>query len=101
MANPQSQPEDNDGVQGVYDLLRTTRFRSEYYAEKMAIVSRKSFWADILLAVAFPSSAIAALPLWANYYGAAIWGLLTALATVVSVVKPVLGFGDRIKQYGA
>ena len=101
METGQSESDDKDGVEGVYDLLRTTRLRSEYYAEKMSIVSGRSFWADILLAVAVPSSAVAGLPLSSNYYGAAIWGVLTGLATVVSVVKPVFGFSDRIKQYGA
>jgi hypothetical protein len=101
MDTGQTQSDDNNAVDGVYNLLRTTRFRSEYYAEKMAIVSRKNLLADVLLAVAVPSSAVAGLPFLGAYYGAAIWGLLTGLASVVSVLKPVLGFGERIKRYGA
>src|SRR5713226_593468 len=101
MTNGGNGSDDDNPVWGVYDLHRTVRLRNRYYAAKMGEVSRKNFWSEILLAFLVPSSAVAGLPLWANYYGAAIWGALTSIATVVSVAKPVLKFNERVNEYAA
>jgi len=83
----------------VYDRLRTARLNVKYYSRRLQTVERWNFAIEVVLAITAPSSAVAGLWFWNSDVGKQIWQDLGIVAALVCVLKPLLNFGKRIKDY--
>lgn len=85
-------------VWDVYDLLRTARLNVKYYSARIARLRAWSFWLDLILGIAAPSSAVAALWFWETEWGRFAWKWLAVIAAVIAVVKPLLRLGEKTQK---
>lgn len=92
------------------DALRDTLV-SIYYEYRDALLNRlyygylvdkytayvKTF--DILIAVGTSGSGIAGLALWKHEYGQIVWGFISGLSIILAVIKPIMDFPAKLKDY--
>jgi hypothetical protein len=83
----------------VYDALRTACYEKLYYTARLSSVQKAEERMELALAFFVPGSAIAAFTVWKTSYGAVLWSVATAVATLISVAKPFLKGADRIRMY--
>lgn len=86
-------------VWGVYDKLRTARLNVKYYSRRLATIEKWNFSFELILLASAPASAIAGLWFWDTPVGTLIWKWFGVVAAIVAVVKPLLVFPKRIKDY--
>ncbi|WP_454253670.1 hypothetical protein [Pseudomonas sp. Marseille-Q7302] len=86
-------------VWAVYDQLRTCRLNELYYGHRLAKYERINFWAEIIVAAASASSAVAGLALWNTGPGKYLWQILLILAAAISLAKPILNLTKKIRAY--
>ena len=84
-------------VWAVYDLLRTVRLNELYYTRKLSRVRLGQKTCEIALAITAPSSAATKFFVDASY-GDVIWQVLLGIASVLSVLQPILKLTDRIQK---
>jgi hypothetical protein len=94
----QSARDPNHIVWEVYDLRRTARLNLKYYQRLGEKLAAYIFWIELALAIAAPSSAVAGLIFWKTDTGKLVWGILGAVAAVLSVAKPLLHLTDKIQN---
>lgn len=91
--------QDNHAVWSVYDRLRSARLSVKYYSCKLHQTEKLSFWLELILMVAAPSSAVAGLWFWNTGYGQIIWRYVAIPAAIAAVLKPLLHLTKKIKDY--
>ncbi|SEF12481.1 hypothetical protein SAMN05444161_8776 [Rhizobiales bacterium GAS191] len=100
-----SQEPDNSGIpeerlQYIYDAYRTALLNRKYFAIMLSRYRSLNTGAEILIAIGGAGSAgIAGLAIFGTLPGKYVWLLVSAAAAVLSVIKPVLKFGDKIENY--
>lgn len=82
----------------VYNQQRTACLNAKYYGHKLRTAERETFWMDIMIAIAAPTSGIAGLAMWQSTWGKAIWPWLSTLATFLVVIKLTRKTTARIKE---
>ncbi len=78
-----------------YNLWRTSKLNTKYYSH---VLSNRLFWTkaiEIVIAVAAPTSAVAALWFWQTSVGSILWKVLIIVAAVCSVIKPFLNLQNK------
>jgi hypothetical protein len=89
----------NSTLEGIYDDYRTISLNKKYNGEQLATALSHNRISEIIIAVGASGSGIAGLTLWKSDYGQYAWGLISFLAILVSILKPILNFGQRIEEY--
>lgn len=84
-------------VWNVYDSLRTASLNVKYYTRRIIFFERINLWLELIIAIA-TSTAIAKFTIWGTSTGSLIWSIVGGLAVLLSVIKPLLRFSDRIKK---
>jgi len=69
----------------------------EYYGCRLSFYRRLNFWLEFVIAIA--TSSIAGWAIWKTELGGVIWVAVAAMAAVLSVAKPFLGFSKKIERY--
>jgi len=85
-------------VRTVYSTYRTEAMNKKYYGCRLSQIKRWNVTLEIVIAVG-ASSAIGAWALWRNPTGQCVWAMLTGLAAILAVAKPILRYSDRIERY--
>jgi hypothetical protein len=83
----------------VYDRLRSTRLSVKYFGTRLYMFERRNFTLELILLASAPSSAIAGLWFWKNQSGQLVWQWLGIIAAIAAIMKPLLGYTKRIKEY--
>lgn len=86
-------------VWSVYDKLRTARLNVKYYSRRLESAERWNCGIECVLLVSAPSSAVAGLWFWDTDTGRVAWQYLGGIAAFAAVLKPLLAFTKRIKEY--
>ena len=94
MANSKDHP-----VWSVYDLYRETRLNVKYYSTKLSRLNKFNLALELIIAIAAPSSAIAALWFWDNDIGEVVWKYFGVIAAVAAILKPILSLSKKINSY--
>lgn len=87
-------------LQYIYDAYRIAALNKKYYGRRLASYRRLNFWIEIAIAIGTTGSGgIAGLAIWGTLPGSYMWLVLSGIAAVLAVVKPVLQLADRIENY--
>jgi hypothetical protein len=95
-SEPQTSPADNP-VWSVYNELRTARLNVKYLQAKLRTLKNTNLGYEIVLAIA-TSSAVAGFSFWQEAAGKAIWAGIGVVATLLSVVKPILNLPATLRR---
>jgi tRNA nucleotidyltransferase/poly(A) polymerase len=82
----------------VYNQQRTACLNAKYYGHKLRNLEREAFWTDIVIAIAAPTSGVAALAMWQSDWGKTIWAWLPTIATFLVIIKAARKTTARIKE---
>ncbi|MBV9068281.1 MAG: hypothetical protein JO231_06195 [Acidobacteria bacterium] len=85
-------------AQTVNDEYRTAALNRKYYGCRLQTVKRQNLTCEILLAFS-SSSAVAAWSLWQTETGSLAWKILSAVAAIIAIVKPLLALDKDIERY--
>lgn len=92
----------------VYDLLRTARLNEGYYAMKLARLKRRQRAIDITIAVAAPTSAVAAwnqdaawIPEVVRPFVKPAWAGFAGLASLLAIANPFLRLSESLSNMEA
>jgi hypothetical protein len=89
-----------DQLQYIYDAYRDAALYRLYYGLKLARYRQLNFWVEIAIAIsATGSGGIAGLAVWGTIAGSYAWLVISGLAAVLALIKPVLQLGGRIENY--
>jgi hypothetical protein len=83
----------------IYDAFRTAALNRAYYGSRLALYRNANFWLEIAVAVGATSSGVAGLAVWKTAQGQDVWLAISAVATVLGIMKPILQLGDAIENY--
>jgi hypothetical protein len=84
----------------IYNSYRTALLNRKYYGERLSVYQKYNTATEILIAVgAAGSGGVAGLAIWGSITGQYAWLLISGVATVLGVIKPVLQFGRHIENY--
>jgi hypothetical protein len=83
-------------VWSVYDELRTARLNVKYLQCELKWLKLFDGWSEIVIAIATTSS-VGSFWFLQNAVGAQFWKTAGAIAVVLSIIRPILKFGDRIQ----
>ncbi|MFZ3192007.1 MAG: hypothetical protein WA154_02230 [Moraxellaceae bacterium] len=86
-------------VWAVYEEYRTARLNVKYYSARVESLENWSLYLDIASAVTVPSSAVSGLFFLKIPIVAKVWLYVVGGVVILSVIKPFLRFGQRIKLY--
>jgi len=81
----------------LYELHRKLRMNALYYGKKLVDLQRRNFWLEVAIAIS-TSATVGSL---AIFKLAAFWWVmpsLAAIAAILGVVKPLLGYSDEIAR---
>lgn len=91
--------DNNNPVWGVYNKLRTARLNVKYYSRRLEQIERQNFLIELVLLATAPTSAIAGLWFWDTEYGSLAWKCLSVVAAIAAILKPLLAFPKKIKDF--
>jgi hypothetical protein len=83
----------------IYDLYRSAALNKAYYGRMLSIYQRRNLVIEIILAVTASGSGISGLVWWQTDYGRPIWAVLSLLAGILAVAKPILQFNVSVERY--
>src|SRR5690606_5566481 len=84
-------------VWNVYDEYRTARLNVKYYSCQLAVLQKRNFWVEVVLA-ASSSSAIAGLWLFQTLAGVVVWKMLGSVAAVLAIYQPLAKLTEHIRN---
>lgn len=85
-------------LKDLYNKYRTALMNREYYGCRLAQVRKKNRNLEIAIAIG-TSSAVASWAVWRDSAGELIWALVTAIATVLAIIKPFINYPKDIERY--
>lgn len=88
----------SDRLRDLYDKYRTALLNRKYYGARLVLFQRWNLTMEIVIAVG-SSSAIAAWAIWREGSGATTWAVLTGVAALFAVVKPLLQLSRQVERY--
>lgn len=91
----------NSTLEGIYNDYRTIVLNKKYNGEQLATILSHNRIAEIIIAVGASGSGIAGLTLWKTNYGQYAWGLISIVAILASIIKPILNYGQKIEEYSS
>lgn len=83
----------------LYRHYRTARMNRLYYGWRLDRLKRWNRVFEIAIALFGGSSALAGWRLWGSEMGSVVWGILAGIATLLSVLKPILRHSQEIERY--
>jgi len=85
----------------IYNAYRTALLNRKYSSRMLSRYKRLNKGAEILIAIGSGSGSagIASLAIFGTLPGKYLWLLVSAAATLLGVIKPVLKIGDEIENY--
>jgi hypothetical protein len=85
----------------IYDAYRNELLNRKYFAAMLSRYRHLNTSTEILVAIGGGSATagIASMAIFETLPGKYVWLLVSAAATVLSVIKPVLKIGDKIENY--
>ena len=89
---------DNAFVQSIWDSARTARLSELYYGEQVDALGRSNFLAELLVLIAASGSGIAGWAVWQGQIGGTAWAMISGLAALLAVAKPLLAFDRKIRD---
>lgn len=82
----------------LYDQYRTAMLNRIYYGTRLANFKRWNLAHEIAIAIG-TSSALAAWAIWKTDTGGKVWAIITGLATILAILKPILQLSKQIERY--
>jgi len=82
----------------LYDQYRTAMLNRIYYGARLANFKRWNLAHEIAIAIG-TSSALAAWAIWQTDTGVKVWAIITGLAAILSILKPILQISKQIERY--
>lgn len=83
----------------IYTLYKESLINSRYYGCKLHRAQNLNMWFEIVLAVGATGSGVAGWSLWSEGSGKLAWALLAGIASLLAVVKPLIGVSNKIERY--
>ena len=80
------------------DAYRRSRMIALYYGCQLARAQRLTLWLDVSVAIG-TSSTVATLGVWRSDTGHTFLSTVAGLATLVTVVRPILALSERVARY--
>lgn len=87
----------NNPVWDVYDQYRAVRVNVLRYDKQLTWTERKNKWMDIFIAVSTSSTAASMWFVKYTYFGDYTWQVCSVVAVILSIIKPILKYQDKIK----
>jgi hypothetical protein len=88
-----------DRLKRIYTNYRLAAMSREYYACRLSRFKQWNLGFEIVLAIGASSSAVAVWYIWKAQVGQLIWALISGLAAVLAILKPILRLPDAIERY--
>lgn len=85
-------------LQHLYNDYRDALYNKKYYGCRLDQCRKWNMGLEILLAVG-TSSAIGGWAIFKEETGVKIWALLSALSTLIAVLKPIINVPEKIERY--
>lgn len=82
----------------LYNSYRDAAMNRKYYGIRLGRTRRLAMALDVLVAVG-TSSSVGGWVIWKDSAGAATWAVLSGIAAVIAVVKPLLKLTDKVERY--
>lgn len=82
----------------LYNSYRDAAMNRKYYGVCLNRTRRLATVLDALVAVG-TSTAVGGWVIWKDSAGAATWGVLSGLAAVIALVKPLLKLTEKVERY--
>ena len=82
----------------IYTLMCRAALNKDYYGILLSRTQSLNMWSDIIVAIGTTGGGISALTIWHTNYGTIIWGVLTAIAAIVALAKPIVQLNKRIER---
>jgi hypothetical protein len=83
-----------------YATYRAASFDRKYYGQQLSHYQKYNFLMEIAIAIgAAGSGGLAGLAVWGTITGKYAWLAISGVATLLSVVKPILQLGKQIEKY--
>jgi len=84
----------------IYNSYRTALLNRKYYGEKLARYQTYNSYMEIAIAIgATGSGGVAGFAIWGTITGKWAWIGISSVATVLSILKPILQTGKAIEKY--
>lgn len=85
-------------LSAIYDLQCRSALNREYYGILLTRTQRKNTILEILIALGTAGSGISGLALFEYQVGKLAWASITAAATILAVIKPVVQYSKKIER---
>lgn len=82
----------------LYEKYRTALLNRKYYGKRLSDMHRLNLIFEILIALG-TSSALGAWIIWRDSLGSTFWAVISGLAAILAVVKPILNITGKIERY--
>lgn len=83
----------------IYDDYRTLLLSRKYNGNRVRSYAKYNQAFEIAIAVGTSSSGVAGFALWKSEIGQPIWAVISGVAILLAVIKPILGYAARIEEY--
>jgi hypothetical protein len=83
----------------LYDLMRTARMSVVYYELRLKEANRWNLVFDVSAAVVATGSGITGWAIWGTEIGKFIWAGIAAVASILAILKPILGTHRKAQQF--
>jgi hypothetical protein len=89
---------DREFVRALWDDARTARLSELYYGARLDRLTKLNLISELLVAIGTSGSGISGWAVWHYGYGEPVWALVTGLAAVIAIARPLVGFERRVKD---
>lgn len=84
----------------IYNGYRTALLNRKYYGFRLSLFQRYNTILEIVIAVgAAGSGGVAGLAIWGSIPGQYTWLVISGIATLLGILKPILQLGRHIENY--
>lgn len=84
----------------IYNTYRTALLNRKYYSIKLQRYQRYNSLMEVAIAIgATGNGIVASLAIWKSIVGQYLWLIIVAVATILSVIKPIIKVSRRVEVY--
>jgi len=85
----------------IYDMYRMAALNKNYYGEMLARYQLRNTWLEIAIAIGTTSSGVSGglALLNKSEYGNLVWGVVTAISSLLAIAKPILQLNKQVERY--
>jgi hypothetical protein len=98
-AMPASSAEAFPQLVEIYNRYRSAALNKDYYGCLLAEYQRWNTWLEFAIAIGAAGSGISGLAVWHYDTGKTLWAMITAISSLLAIVKPFLQLNKKVERY--